>query len=389
MFDSLISAFNSTSTFKLYPRLTYYVKTLIRNSDIATDRYEHSHGYENAGMTLLEKLLSDSHIYSDLLPMNESLFDLYGETINYIVPSLNHIIDPVQNRIIRTQDYFIKKLTTYKEEYFIPVSTANVEKDYLFNEDWGFWSNVRCLRLMHNNTHTLSFNINTDRVIYTRDCPSISVFTVDVALLILQYLVYLRTFKYNADTVDIVSYLHRYVIFPCLSSDLVSVWLIKIYKAILLDQLDINYKEVDVTDKYVSLNKLGTGFIAFSQDVTDLCNLLKSGNITPQTLFNSLYMTEKESASKRFKYLHHEVNIENLSQYNHLEFLSYMDWFTILVAILEKSPMSYNNSYKTNLLKDLNILELKKFYNQPGISVYTKNYIMSEFNQLKTITTNL
>lgn len=390
MFDNVLSAFKASPTFKVFPRIGYYVKTLERYKDFCTDRYFNSKGYEGMGVSLLENILSQSHIYSDLLVSSDDIFNLYATTINYIVPNLNHIIDPIQNRIVRKDDYFVKRLNNYKEEYFIPVSTKNIEKDYLFKSNWEFWSNVRCLRLMYNNTNALSFNIHTDKIIYNKNCPNINIFTIDIALLIVQYLVYLRTFDLNADTVDIAKYLHQYVVFPCLTNDPLHVWLVKIYKLILINNLDIDYTKIDVLNEYVNYGKLGSGFRAFQNDVSILCDNLKSGNITPQTFFNSLIMDEQNTSGlKWFNDLHHEVNIENLSQYNHVEFLTWLDWITLTFLIIAMSPMSHNNSYKTNIVKDINLLELKNFYNQPGMSTYTKNYIKTEFDKLKTLMSNI
>lgn len=385
MFDTSFNYLLSPTTFRYSSKLTQSVQSLTRIKDSITSRYFINRGSQSKGSVLLQHLLENAFVFEKVL-LEKDLFARYLNVIQPMVPTISRIIDPVANHIIRTTDYFIKDNgVSNKEEYFIPVTVKNSELRIPYTLDWNVWKNIRPFRLMNVTNPVLTYNIQTDMLIYKRP-PRVSVFTVDIGLLVMQYSVYLDNFQLTPNTVDIVDYLHKYVIFPCLSQDPLNIWLLQNYISVMDTIRLVQNGDVDFQYAVANQGRLGSQFIVFYEELEKYVTDLKNGNTKGSTLFKGLPL-QNTDAQDYFIYLKNNVELPNLSQYNSCEYMVYETWFNLLFKLTSLSPLVKNNSIKTNIVKDSELLLLKRFYTQPGFSPLTKTHIeksfMNNYNSIK------
>lgn len=379
MFDICLQTLFKSNTFRYSSKLTQAVETFTQYRKYATDRYASHGNVSSKGLILLQNLLNNAFINEEILP-EKNLQRRYFNCIEPVVPAIQRIIDPVYNHTVRKLDYFVKSNESiHKEEYFLPVSVRNPYRMIPFTRDWNIWKKARPLRLMNVSSSAITYNIQNDWLQY-KTAPKISVFTVDIALLIMQFSVYVETHDVDISMMDTPTYLHQNVIFPCLSRDPLNLWLLRNYLDIMDNISEVNDPNRDYQDTTILQGRLGSRYSTFYDEMSKYMKELKAGNTRIDTLFNTLPFQNNITAFKLFQHLHNNVTFPNLIQYKPLDFLTYQLWYNLLIKMVIASPVMKNNDMKTPLVRDVQILMMNRFFrNSNVLTSSTKKYIYDNF----------
>lgn len=334
LFERPLSYYTLEQPGKYLSRLCHYVDSLVLQRDYALSRVQ-SNAVSNAnGFKLLERVISEADP-DTLLTLSDDT-SVYIDGLKPIASSLNRLFDQV-TMAHGLNTAFIKNSNGQPcREYILAVSPPDAISTYPFGGGWDAWKSMRTLRLADIDSPELTFSVFYDQIIFRNFPAKRAVFTLDAILLVLQYIQFRKWEQDNKRTpMEIVDYLHQYVIIPCLQNDILDNWLLKLYARILRDDAGL-MSPMDSYWESANYGRIGGQYNQAVEEVSDLATLLNSNQIVPCRFFSSLRLGDK-SVNAGYHDLSHNVSVPSLIQYMWTNILISKPWNDILFHIVRRS----------------------------------------------------
>ncbi len=373
MFFQSMSYYLKSCPPKIYPKLSHYIDylTIQRNQAIAQHPLS---GYETSGIELLEKVLADADIQT--IRTVTDPFDQYENMISPIIGDLNQIFDPSYKGSIGFGS-FVHNVKGQCSEYLIPSAPADPYAIYPIGSNWDVWSTYRPLRMLNIDSHELSFQSYLDAITYKIDPPRFAVFSLDCAALIMQYISYLEA-TVEQDRLSLPDYLHRFIVYPCLINDALSIWLINQYGQMIRDpDQDTDITKVDFAWVTATNARIGSSYSGALSDVRSLVSLVAKGNVTPPCALSSLIMLDSTSVLSTYLDIVKSVTVPSLRQYTWAEYLRDELYLFLILDIARLYPsLPQFSKMITYLKRDVALLTTSRFWNtihNTSLSIHVQN----------------
>lgn len=302
-FDRALAPLDTTLAPIVSGKLLNYIQDLNVRQVLLAERHEDDFGRETEGIALLKHIL----FYADadyIRTAWDSDFDRWTRGIYPILTDLKRIMDPVTTGVSRA-DLFIEGRNV--QEILIPVDSSDPFDTWPMDEGWEKWQNVRPLRLLDVASSELTFHVHLGKIKYRRDIPETALFSLDVGLLLLQYVSWLEA--HGGDPhVPIQVYLFRHVFLPVIQ-DLGDVWLRDRYLALLTNPSDSAFdKEITGSIYNNVYGYIGLQYAQAMRQVLGMIQRVQKGSTTPLHFLSSLrvmnaYVPEYCQALRRSTYI--------------------------------------------------------------------------------------
>ncbi|MBR2124274.1 MAG: hypothetical protein IJ934_03730 [Acetobacter sp.] len=204
---------------KIYPRLGAYLRFLEREVFSTLERYKNSSPLEHSGMMMLEYVLT-------MLPIEDMRKerDQSRRYRTFIEPALNTLgrsFDSIQNHATKAVSFLDSCYSA--KEYMVSVTCEKPLTQMPIGKGWQAWKEMRPFRLVVCTSHELSFQTYQDKIKFGEDQPDLMVYTLNVPMLAMMYTEYLNALG-SIPPDALPCFLHRYVVFPSLLRDNVTLW---------------------------------------------------------------------------------------------------------------------------------------------------------------------
>ncbi len=360
MFSQSMKYYLKSCPPKIYPKMSHYIDYLIIQRDQAIAQHPLS-GYETSGIELLEKVLADADIPT--IRTVSDPFDQYENMIGPIIGDLNQIFDPSYKGSIGFGS-FVHNVKGQCAEYLIPSSPEDPYSTYPIGAGWDLWSTYKPLRMLNIDSHELSFQSYLDAITYKIDPPRFAVFSLDCAALIMQYVSYLGA-TVEQNRLSLPDYLHRYVVYPCLINDALSIWLLNQYGQMIRDpDQDTEVPKVDFAWVTATNARIGSSYSGALSDVRSLVGLVANGNVTPPCALSSLIMLDGTSVLSYYMSMTKSVTVSSLRQYLWAEYLRDELFLFLILDMASLYPsLPQFSKLVTYLKRDIALLTTSRFWN--------------------------
>jgi hypothetical protein len=342
---------NKTAASRIMISANNYIKMINTRRSLVLERYNNQEGIESSpGVQLLKRIIE--YVDTDYLLKNS---DDVSNYINYLAdlkPELDSLFDQVYINKIYT-NIFIKSDKVKCSEYIIPIYCTDYLSQLPFNQSWDYWSTLSPVRILDTDSRELTFLTITDQVVYRKSMPTRAIIGIDVIMLILQCVNYLRTDQ----SVELYAYLHHHVLSGFLI-DLENLWLRNLYT----DRMKVKLYNMhaSVTDFY---GIQGIQYDSFIYDTDKLIGNCRDMSISSDVFLNSLRLSDTSVIEYLVDDYLPSTNLPALRQYRWLDYLKEASWIDLILSSYALQPdMVATRNLKKTLKRVLQITKNTKFW---------------------------
>lgn len=365
MFDQILAPYYTGKSPKILIKLQSYIKTLDTQLVRYKTQFDQAPGAETKSVELLERIVASADI-NTLLSMPD-MFYQYTNGIFPILEELTGMFDPLANtgQVVD----FIATPRGRPREYILPVSSEAIFTDYPFDQDWSLWTNVRPLHILYMDSNELTFQAYDDKLHFLHEPPPLTLFSLDVSVMILMYLAYLKSKNITEfgddEKLELPKWIHRHIIFPTLLEESVTWWTLSQYKKCILEASPVIGTFQDYAWVSATYGRIGSQYPQAINDIDTLITQSQHGTTSPSQALASLILPNNTTVVSRYHMLKQYCQISELTQYRWATYLRDKLFLDLTLAFALMFPDFPETSHLLNYVeREINLFKMSHPWNR-------------------------
>lgn len=375
MLDRVLMTYLRPDAPRIMPKLRQAMYAIDTYVEEIITRYIEIAGAETSGMFALEQILGDVDLRS-LRKVPDDV-DRYFNQLLPLQEDLIRHLDPSVQGVTHLASFI--STTTPGREYLLPVMATNYITMLPLNKPWEEWEKLRPLALLYSDNKNLSLDAKMDRLRYINTTPNHTVISLDAIMLIMQYAKYLDTHPPD-QRLPIRDYLHRYVIYPALIKDSITVWMLQQYTNVITDAANSHDKTIWTPLTTATMGSFGVQLPAALEELWNLTQVVKDQNLLPSRFLSSLLL-EKSHVTTAYGHLRKRIEFPQLRQYIWMQYISMMSWRNLVFATMDLTrKSSFSKWTRIQTQREYHLLRATRFWTTVSDKP-TQDFIFNDFQE--------
>lgn len=380
---------NSKTTMK---GLDQYIKNISNNSRSYLERNFLSDTVnESSVIRFIRRLISPFTISESTILKASDDFNLLSYTKLALIEHSSSL-DWVSNREINIQNIMSQpNKRNDLLEYFLLVQNDIPFKYLPLDKRIDELRNTYPIRLIHTDSNEYSLYTINDQIIYKNFAPTISIFTIDILLLLFNWFKYIKYCLLKKEDYNLTYFIRNYVMYSLLYqqqdiviSNMISSLMLDIETSLMFDFKPSVY-DIDMTHS-TRFNFADNNIVNIIKDLVEITTKLMSGKITPIQVLNSIRLPTQITLKENLLTINDLIPYKNDPQLEWIVFLKDFNYAKFVYNLYITYPNDQNKTaIKRSLYSIFNKYQMTKFWEQirnKKLKDYIQNKLLVEMEEL-------